>query len=50
LGHRHVGFGIAIERHHLGERPLADNDAGGMRRGVTVQPFELLRNIERTRD
>ena len=46
LGHRHVGFGIAIERHHLGERPLADHDAGGMGRGVAVQAFELLRDVE----
>ena len=41
LGHRHVGFRIAIERHQFGERPVADHDAGRVGRGVAVQPFEL---------
>ena len=50
LGHRHQRFRIAIERHQLGERPLADHDAGGMRRGVAVQAFELLRDVEGARD
>ena len=50
LGHRHVGLRIAVERHHLGERPLADHDAGGVRRGVAVQPFEPLRDVEGARD
>ena len=40
------GFRIAIERHQLGQRPLADDDAGGMGRGVAVQAFELLRDVE----
>ena len=39
-------FRIAIERHQLGQRPVADHDAGGMGRGVAVQPFELLRDVE----
>ena len=39
-------FRIAIERHHLGQRPLADHDAGGVGRGVAVQAFELLRDVE----
>ncbi len=46
LGDRHVGFRIAIERHQLVQRALADHDAGGVRRGVTVQAFELLRDVE----
>ncbi len=46
LGHRHVGFRIAIERHQLVQRPLADHDAGGVGRGVAVQAFELLRDVE----
>ena len=46
LGHRHDRFRIAVERHHLGERPLADHDAGGVGRGVAVQAFELLRDVE----
>ena len=50
LGHRHVGLGIAIERHHLGQRPLADDDAGGVGRGVAVKPFKLLRDGEGARD
>ncbi len=50
LGHRHVRFRIAIERHQLGERPVADHDAGRVRRGVAVQAFELLRDVEGARD
>src|SRR5262249_2504143 len=30
--------------------PLADDDAGGVGRGVAVQPFELLRDVEGARD
>ncbi len=33
---------IAVERHALAQGPVADDDAGGMRRSVAVQPFELL--------
>ena len=39
-------FGIAIERHQFGQRPVADDDAGGVGRGVAVQAFELLRDVE----
>ena len=46
LGHRHQGFRIAVERHQLGQRPVADDDAGGMGRGVAVQAFEFLRDVE----
>ena len=47
LGDRHQRFRIAVERHHLGERPLADHDAGGVGRGVAVQPFELAARCRR---
>ena len=40
LGDKHIGFRIAIERHQLVERTLADHDAGGVGRGVAVQPFK----------
>ena len=46
LGHRHVGFRIAIERHQLVQRTFADHDAGGVRGRVAVQAFELLRDVE----
>ena len=46
LGHRHQRFRIAVERHHLGERPLADHQARSVGRGVPVQAFELLRDVE----
>ena len=49
LGDRHQRFRIAIERHQFAQRPVADDDAGGVRRGVAVQAFELLRDIERAR-
>ena len=50
LGDRHQRFRIAIERHQLGQRPVADDDAGGVGRGVAVQAFELLRDVEGARD
>ena len=46
LGHRHQRFRIAIERHELRQRALADDDAGGMGGGVAMQPLELLRDVE----
>ena len=46
LGDRHVGLRIAVERHQLGQRPVADHDAGGVGRGVAVQALELLRDVE----
>jgi hypothetical protein len=50
LGDRHVGARIAIERDQFGQRPVADDDAGGVRRGVAVEPFELLGDVEQVRD
>ena len=46
LGDRHVGARIAVQRHEFDQRPLADDDAGGVRRGVAVEAFELLRDVE----
>ena len=46
LGHRHVGFRIAIQRHQIAERAIADHDAGRVGRGVAGQTFELLRDVE----
>ena len=46
LGDRHVGARIAVHRHQLRQRPVADDDAGGVRRGVAVEAFELLGDVE----
>ncbi len=40
LGDLHVGFRIAVERHEFAQRPVADDDAGGVRRGVAIQSFK----------
>ena len=51
LGRRQVGARIAVERHQLVERPVADHDAGGVGRGVAVEAFELQRrSSSRPRD
>ncbi len=47
LGHRHVRFRIAIERHQFGERTVADHDAGGVGRGMARQALELARDSRR---
>ena len=49
LGHRHVGARVAVERHQLGQRPVADHDPGGVRRGVPVQAFEAQRDFDQPR-
>ncbi len=46
LGHRHVGLGIAVERHQFAQRTIADHDARRMGRRVPRQSFEALRNVE----
>ena len=46
LGHRHQRFRIAVEWHELGQRPVADDDAGRVRRRVARESFELLRDVE----
>ena len=50
LGHAHAGLRVAVERHQLLQWPVADHDAGGMGRGVPVQAFELLRDVEHALD
>ena len=45
-----VGARIAVERHQLGQRPVADDDAGGVGRGVAVEAFELQRDVDQARD
>ena len=49
LRHRHVGARVAVERHQLGQRPVADHDAGGMRRGVPVEAFERSAIVDQPR-
>ncbi len=50
LGDRHVGARIAIHRHQLRQRPVADDDAGGVGRGVAVETLDLLGDIEQAGD
>ncbi len=50
LGDAHAGARIAVERHELVERPVADDDAGGVGRGVPVQALELQRDVEHALD
>ena len=47
---RFLVVGIAIERHELVERPVADHHAGSMRRGVAVEALELQRQIDQPLD
>ena len=49
LGHRHVGFRIAVERHQFGQRPVADDDAGGMGRGVAGQALRACCAMSKAR-
>ena len=46
LGDRHVRLRIAVERHQFRQRAVADDDAGGVGRGVAGEAFELLRDVE----
>ena len=50
LGDRHVRARIAVHRHQFRQRPVADDDAGGVRRSVAVEPFQLLRHVEQRLD
>jgi hypothetical protein len=50
LGRRNVGARIAIERNELGERPIADDDAGGVGGGVAVEALELQGDVEELGD
>ena len=46
LGGGKLGARIAVERHEVDQRPVGDDHAGGMGRGVAVQPLEALADIE----
>ena len=46
LGRRNIRLRVAIERHEFAQRPVGDHDAGGVRRGVAVKPFELQRDTK----
>ena len=37
---------ILVERRQLGQRPVADHHAGGVGRGVAVQPLQLQRRVQ----
>ncbi len=50
LGDRHVGARVAVQRHQLVERPVADHDAGGVGGGVARQALELLRDRDQAAD
>ena len=50
LRDRHVRARIAIDRHELVERAIADHHAGGVRRRVAIEAFELLRDLQQARD
>ena len=49
LGGRHQRARVAVERHQLVQRPVADHHAGGMGRGVARQAFELQRDVDHAR-
>jgi hypothetical protein len=46
LGDRHVGARIAVERDQLGERAIANHDAGGVGGRVPGETLQLLGKIE----
>ena len=46
LRDREARLGVAIERHQLFERTVADHHACRVRRSVPVKPLELLRDFE----
>ena len=50
LGRRHVRARVAVERHQLVQRPVADDDAGGVGRGVAEQPLDRAGDLEQPRD
>ena len=46
LGHERVRVGRLLERHELGQRLAADDDAGGVGRGVARDALELLGEVD----
>ena len=49
LGDGRIRLRIARQRHQLDQRPVADDHAGGVRRGVAVEAFELLGDLDQAR-
>ena len=45
LRDEHVALRIAIQRHQLAQRPVADHHPGGMGAGMAIQPLELQRDL-----
>ncbi len=41
LRDQEIGFRIFVERHELDQRTVADHHAGGVGRGVAIQPLDL---------
>ena len=50
LGDQEIGFRVAIERHQFDQRPVADDDAGGVGGGVAVQAFHPQRDLHQAAD
>ena len=50
LGHPHPGLRVAVERHELFQRPVADDHARRVSRGVAVQTLELLGDLHQPGD
>lgn len=50
LGDRHVGARIAVHRHQLRQRAIADDDTGSVGRGVAVETLDLLGYLKKPRD
>ena len=50
LRDRHVGSWVAIHRHQIAQRPVADDDARRVGGGMAVEALELLRDLEKLAD
>ncbi|MET3868693.1 hypothetical protein ABIC20_006002 [Methylobacterium radiotolerans] len=50
LGHAHAGLRVSVERDQLLQGPVADHHAGGVGRGVAVQAFQLLGDVDEPTD
>src|SRR5690606_35716588 len=50
LGDRKIGLRIAIERHQLIERPVANDHSSGMCRCVSIKALQLLGDLQQSGD
>ena len=50
LRHQEIGTRIAIQRHQLDQRAVADHHAGGMCAGMPIQTLDLQRDLQQPRD